>query len=332
MVTGERILSLRHPHPICSLQISPNEQFLLTITTGKESPARLWNLVDGKLVAEYPSVLLGKDTKGNSLRYCFPSRSVIYRKPKTSYGFTSIAFSKTGEAFVAGCDNGDVVLWNTFAAHKRFHILGSDYDLNAISSVDLFLEENRMLTTSIDGMVQLWDLETKRILERYSSLPKKHDEKIYPQRGSLVLATNSETFVYYRPADNTFHLHSIKTGELIKTWASPAESTTEGSQYYRSAEFLPDRNLFLYQGGQYAEIFDVNTQESLWSHVFKSGVNRFYSHPTIRHIRYLPKVNAVMAVENENDENTGHSTWTVISVLPRNKNSNTATQSSLSSE
>lgn len=48
---------------------------------------------------------------------------------------------------------------------------------------------------------------------------------------------------------------------------------------------------------------------------WQSGVNRFYSGAAIEFVRYVPSIAAILALEVDNDENTLHQDWTILSVV-----------------
>ena len=136
LTTGEKILSLPHPEIVLACAISPDEKSLLTVTTGRTSPVRLWSLVSGEIVREYPSPFEGncsasetesRDSSGwnlwdNPRTWRFPRRGYL---PETGFGFTAVAFSPRGNLVAAGCEDGTILFWNVQEQQEAQRIMGN---------------------------------------------------------------------------------------------------------------------------------------------------------------------------------------------------------------
>ena len=81
----------------------------------------------------------------------------------TVYG---VAFSKVTDRLVAsGSSNGQIILWDAFAA-KKIADLTTPNQQSGILSMEFSPVEDILAATLIDGSIQLWDTQTKTLLSQ----------------------------------------------------------------------------------------------------------------------------------------------------------------------
>lgn len=323
MTTGQRVQTMEHPEVILAVAISPDDKALLTVTAGRESPVRRWDLDKGKLVREYaspfakavPAGPIGEDRRSGWNLWDHPRIWRFVRSscvPKTGFGFTSVAFSLTGREFATGCEDGTLIVWNTETGKETVRIRGDSARLwSPVFSPD----GTRILTSSMEDAVQLWAIPAKTLVKEYQE--QNRDGWVPGYRIPVAFSSDSKRFAFYGPKTQAIRVCDAKTGEVVRELP---ENMCANGQLALSLggciTFLPGDNKLLSNTGWVLKVWDIDSGKVLRRHVCQSGVNAGYESPSVHFVEYLPGISAAMAVEVENDENTREVDWTVISIVP----------------
>lgn len=320
LTTGQRVFSMKHRAMIIGLAVAPDEKTLLTVAAGRGSPAQLWSLNDGTLLHEYPSAFrdgISPVPREQDAFWRFPR---ISYSPETGFGFTSVAFSPTGDAFVTGCENGDVILWDAETGNSTARMRGTKQRL---WSVLFSPDRRRILASGADGTVQLWDPEAKRLVKEYLG-HKGQMVGTGDVRAPLAFSTSGQRFVFSDwkprgpgPGIRVFvRLCDAHSGEVVRELpeAIVRNQAAFSECFDACVAFLPRRRI-LANVGSMLQIWDINIGAVTHRHFCSSGVGT-YARPNVEYVKYLPAIDAAMAVEVENDENTLHQDWITISVVP----------------
>jgi WD40 repeat protein len=299
MTYGKKLLSLDHPEPVVAMALSPNEQFLLTLTAGSDSPARFWNLQSGTLVKEYPSPFAAMELPAE------PQWEWRIRTPgaPSTFGFTSATFAPDGRKLATGCEDGSIIFWDTKTGNEFRKIRGSP---SRIRRVVFSPDGTYLLATSEDRDVQLWDLRRDLLRMHY-----RHERTKAWRTAPLPLA--------FAPDGSKFAFcfnHTLDPVRIYST-ASGVENRSfkDQSHYCSYITFLPDGKTLL----TYSHVLRIQ-QVSTGREILRHGDRLFYAGRLftthVRYVQYLPAISSVMIAGVDNAEHTLHEDWTIIRIVP----------------
>ena len=333
MTTGKRIRSFQHPEVVIRVALSPRSDLLLTATAGRKTPVRQWDVETGKVLRKYPSPFAEsaavepakRDSKGvaSMQLWMFKFDGAV---SADGFGFTSIAFDSTADRVAAGCEDGTILIWNAKTCKAIDRIAGK---ANRISSVAFARDGSRLLVAAKGDIIQLWNLQTRAMIRQYDE--NREDNWVQGYRPSIAFCSDGSKFAFYGPRSRAIFVCDSKTGKEICRLpedscapACPSNTTAvapyEGGKLAISQEpglsFLPEGNCLLSHVGWILKVWDIRSRTCIHRHVRRSGVNWGYAYPNVEYVQYLPDVDSAIAVELENDENTGHDFWTTISYVP----------------
>lgn len=315
MTTGEKTVSLKHPDPVLGLAIAPDERTLLTITGGRESPVRLWNLSDGKLIRAYASPLpplseaeleASKD-KPEWNRMDHPDAWIVGANlyvPKKGIGFTSVAFSPTGREVVAGCDDESLILWKTDTGERIAKMAA--HEGRRLGRIVVSPDGTRVLTCSRTSLA-LWDVHKQALVTQLK-------EGLRPGEDSLTFSKDGREFQALGWSSE--RVHDAATGRLLKRVALPPLPSCE--PLLIRVAFLPDGDKLLVFDLRKATftICDIKSGKALSRYVYTSTIKGTGCSVALSDWKYLPDVGAVMICEFDNGERTMHENWTAVSIVP----------------
>ena len=331
VTNGEKTLSLQHPEVVIAVALAPDQKLLLTATTGRTSPVRLWNLHTGRQLRAYASPFNDHPTRldtessntgdgaatNASAQWYFPREG---SRPQSGLGFTAVAFAPGGRKFATGCEDGTILLWDINGASSIARMSGY---VGHVLSIAFSPDGTRMLTSSQGDVVQLWDIGTESQVQEYAESQAPENEKNQPNwvkghRLPLAFSADGEEFAFYSPRAAAIRICSSRTGDELRRL--PEDSRTASGALAVSFDgclaFLPGGGRLLSNTGWVLKTWDTAAGKVTHRHACKSGVNWGSAYPPVEYVRYLPDVGAAMAVEVENDDNTQLDDWTLVSIVP----------------
>lgn len=329
LTTGEKVLSLPHPDIVLGCAISPDEKSLLTITAGRASPVRLWSLVSGEIVREYPSPfedncsasetesreLSGWNLWDNPRTWRFPQRGFL---PKTGFGCTAVAFSPNGRTLVIGSEDGIVTLRSIETGEETARLstgLGRVYSLVYSPDETRLLVAASLLFAASQCVIQLWDIPGGVLVAQFREVPGDG----WPQdfRTPLAFEPDGKRFAFYCPKSQAIRICEAQTGTELQRL--PENSRDNGllvTSHSGCLAFLPDDAGFLSNTSYVLKVWDLGMRSVSRRHLVKSAVFPLSSRAPVEFVRFLPRIDSVMAVEVQNVSDTGHEDWTIISIVP----------------
>lgn len=314
LATGKQIHLFRHPEILADGKISPNSQYLVTITAGKDSPARLWNLESAEMIREIESPCVTNacptdETDHSILRYG-PSRV----SKNLSCGFTAINFSPDSEFIVAGTAHGDVDCWETETGKEVFRIKAREIT-EPILQIWYYPDSNRVLTRSRSVLYRIWDTASHQVIDTYKPMDDPEVQRALELKkerlgmpinwgAHIPIAINDQYFAYYLHCVTKLEVRATKTGRLVRCWKAAAKHHVVGAEF-----FLPD-NKYLMVGdvlGRFLALINIETGQ----------MTRRRNCGTTRRpaLRYFPKTDIVMRIWDANGEETLHQDWTSVDVF-----------------
>lgn len=329
-LTGRRVLSMQHPEMVLGAAVAPDETRLATVIAGRTSPIFVWELPSGKCLGRYSWSRKYGDTaphEGDGARgsdapeWDFPIRP--YRS-QTGFGFTSVAFSETGEILVAGREEGVVVVYDSTTGRELAAMTGK---AKRLWSIAISPDPSRALTCGgLDGTVQLWDLRTRRLVREYrngascmfdsaSRVPFAFsgDRKRFAFQELITLpeAAGMRVSIHVCDAGTGRYVRTLTEtiGQADQAFAASRWRCVDGCLAFVSCERI------IVNTGSVLNLWDVPKGMIIGRYRWQSGVNRFYSGAAIEFVRYVPSIAAILALEVDNDENTLHQDWTIPSVV-----------------
>ena len=151
-----------------------------------------------------------------------------------------IDISEDQGLIVTGNANGDIKLWSLFDGSYIDTFSGLN---ETVAYVTLIQNATKIISTSLNGIIQVWDVKKKILLCTIS------DRLIvYPE----FLVSNDETKIIYSSEDFVF-VKNIENGQLIDKYVLKDFSSYQSFMY-------DEKNIFMYSGDT-VKLFDITTGE-----------------------------------------------------------------------
>lgn len=322
MTSGNKIRSIPQSEIVISFAMPRNESSLLTVAAGRTTPARLWSLETSELLREYPSPLedvevtqkvKGKDYGWNLWRHPdiwrFSSTGLV---PKMGFGFTSVAFNSDGTKFATGCEDGKIIIWDTKSGGQLQVLNG---DVHRILEIAFSTNGKRLLAAAKDDIIQLWDLADSTMIQQFEETRERN--WVTGHRPAIAFSSDGPMFALYSPKSLAILICDSGTGDELSriTDRSRLPSGKLQVSMQRGLGFIDSKAVYSNAGGL-TRVWNVATGKLVRQQECRSGVNAGYAYPNIEYVQFLPVINAFVAVEVENDENTLHEDWTTVSYRP----------------
>ncbi|MCR9200081.1 MAG: hypothetical protein NXI04_15710 [Planctomycetaceae bacterium] len=321
LADGKRRLLLESPGIVIDLAEPRSGHQLLTVAAGRTTSARLWDRKSGRLVREFASPFAADaqsptlpDDAWNQWRdpsiWRFASTGFV---PRDGFGLTCAAFNADGSRIAAGCEDGRVVIWETATAKPLTTL---ETELSRVLSVRFSADGSRLLVAARDDRIQLWNLETSQLVRQFEET--RTENWVSGYRPAICFSDDGTRFALYSPRQLAIVVGDADSGKTLHCIAD--NSRLPGGKLQLSLQrglaFIDDTSLFSNTGG-WIRIWNIPSGQVIAQQECQSGVNAGYAYPNIHFVQYLPSLDAFIAVEVENDENTGHDDWTTVSLRPR---------------
>ncbi|GAB5403331.1 MAG: hypothetical protein Aurels2KO_15620 [Aureliella sp.] len=323
MATGKRNRLIEHSEVVLGVEFSPTDNALLTVATGKSTPARLWDLQTGTMLKEFSSPF-ASDNETSQIRdedygwnlwrhpdiWRFARTGIV---PQAGFGFTCCAFGPAAKNIAAGCEDGRIIIWDAATAAPTKTL---DTGIPRILALAFSVDGSRMLAAARDDIIQLWDLDKNEMLRQFDETRRVDWAAGY--RPAIAFSADGSKFALYSPRTLEILICDSTAGEILHRIQEPSRLPS-GKLHFslqRGLAFTDETTLFSNTGG-WIKIWNFTTGELIQHQECQSGVNAGYAYPSIQYVQFLPRLDAFVAVEVENDENTNHDDWTTISLRPR---------------
>ena len=213
--TGKELYRLRgHRDAVNAVAFSLDGQYVLTGSTDKT--ARLWDAKVGKELRKFEGhmddvdavafsptgefVLTGSSDKTARLWEASTGKE-IHKFDADSISVDAVAFTHNGERIITA--GGDIRLWEVESKKELLHI---DHE-GMVRSVAFTSDESGVLVGDGDGILTLWDLNTKKIIRTF----KGHQTEVE----SVAVSPNSKYVLTAGGYDGTARLWDFSTGKEI---------------------------------------------------------------------------------------------------------------------
>lgn len=243
MDQDEPILSLAgHEEQINAVRFSPDGKYALS--GGKDRAIRLWDLSAGKLTMYFT----GNLDKVRCLRFFRDGQRFV-----SGGSDAQIRFWRVGQATpVATCGYRDDEPIPTLQAMEDLEQLKAH--VTWIRSIDIAPEETHLVSGGNDGLIAIWDVETKSIVRRLIGHRAPVSSVAYSRDGTRILSGGF---------DNTLRLWDADTGKLLQTL------TDHGA---------PVRSVAFSDNGQQAYSVSIDATVRTWDLANQSVIATFDGH------------------------------------------------------
>ncbi|MEO8699981.1 MAG: serine/threonine-protein kinase [Kofleriaceae bacterium] len=167
VATGETKQSFRHDSEIVQLELSPDQQRVITVD--HVGHGRLWNVRSGARVADLEAA------------------APIYR----------IAFSPDSYRIAAGDMQGNVRIWDAQGKQLQSFKAHTDWVWSTVFSPD----SSKLLTTSSDKEAKIWDAQTGALLRVASVHTDTVEYGMFDSTGALVVTSGMDGTVHVWSAE-----------------------------------------------------------------------------------------------------------------------------------
>lgn len=159
-----------HNADVMGIDLQPNNPSNCFISVSSDTTARYWDIRTGRTTR----IFVGHDSDINAVNF-FPDGNAFvtasddgtcrlfdlradrevacYASPDIMSPITSIAFSKSGRIFIAGCDDANAYVWDTLRGERYAVLSGHE---SRISSVGVSCDGNAIYTASWDATIKVW--------------------------------------------------------------------------------------------------------------------------------------------------------------------------------
>jgi WD40 repeat protein len=254
----------------------------LVATSDANGDVSLWQIADGQRIALYQGhtnwtralafnadgTILASSSEDCTVRFwdIKTGKQIAILGPHT-HTFRGIKFSRDGQRLVTGGDDGLIRIYNlpklladgslpTVKTHCLQLLIGhTNWVFSPVYSPD----ERQLASTSADGTVRIWDLETGKCLQ---ILPHEHwvVRAIFSPDGRQIIVSGLSSTIY---------VWDTNSGELIKTlkghldWVWSIEMSADGNTLFSTGEDRTIRGWDL-QTGRCHTVFRAH-QERIWT-------------------------------------------------------------------
>lgn len=323
MTTGKRSRLIEHSEVVLAVALNATDDALLTVSTGKATPVRLWDLKTGKMLKEFPSLsesvdetsqVSKEDHEWNLWRHPdiwnFASTGIV---PKAGFGFTCAVFGPEDAKIATGCEDGRIIIWDATTAEP---IKTLATGIPRMLSIAFSVDGSRLLAAAKDDRIQLWDLDKYKVIRQFDETRRKI--WVEGHRPAITFSADGSKFALYSPRALEILICDSTSGNVLHRISEPSR-LPRGKLHLslrRGLAFIDESTLFSNTGG-WIKLWNFTNGELIQQQECKSGVNAGYAYPSIEYVEFLPALDAFVAVEVESDENTGHDDWTTVSFRPR---------------
>lgn len=159
-----------HNADVMGLDLQPSNSSNCFVSVSSDTTARFWDTRTGRTTR----IFVGHDSDINAVNF-FPDGNAFvtasddgtcrlfdlradrevacYSSPDIMSPITSVAFSKSGRIFVAGCDDANAYVWDTLRGERYAILSGHE---SRISSVGISCDGNAIYTASWDATIKVW--------------------------------------------------------------------------------------------------------------------------------------------------------------------------------
>ena len=159
-----------HNADVMGIDLQPSDPLNCFVSVSSDTTARFWDIRTGRTTR----IFVGHDADINAVNF-FPDGNAFvtasddgtcrffdlradrevacYASPDIMSPITSVAFSKSGRIFIAGCDDANAYVWDTLRGERYAVLSGHE---SRISSVGISCDGNAIYTASWDSTIKVW--------------------------------------------------------------------------------------------------------------------------------------------------------------------------------
>jgi guanine nucleotide-binding protein G(I)/G(S)/G(T) subunit beta-1 len=159
-----------HNADVMGIDLQPSNPANCFVSVSSDTTARFWDIRTGRTTR----IFVGHDSDINGVNF-FPDGNAFitasddgtcrlfdlradrevscYASPDIMSPITSVAFSKSGRIFVAGCDDANAYVWDTLRGERYAVLSGHE---SRITSVGVSCDGNAIYTASWDAAIKVW--------------------------------------------------------------------------------------------------------------------------------------------------------------------------------
>lgn len=159
-----------HNADVMGIDLQPSNSSNCFVSVSSDTTARYWDIRTGRTTR----IFVGHDSDINAVNF-FPDGNAFvtasddgtcrlfdlradrevacYASPDIMSPITSVAFSKSGRIFIAGCDDANAYVWDTLRGERYAVLSGHE---SRISSVGVSCDGNAIYTASWDNTIKVW--------------------------------------------------------------------------------------------------------------------------------------------------------------------------------
>ncbi len=191
-----------HRGAVNTLSLNSHDSFL--VSGGADGTVRLWEIKDKKEKARHPIVanfgVRSVSSSRNTYWIASTSSEAVFlwepfeKKLIKLVGFkknmASVDISDDGEVVLAGCIDGNIVLWNLMSQDRPIYFSGHK---EFVSRVKLSKDLNSFMSASYDKSIRLWKIDTKSSLIINGHENRIHDADLSDDCRQIVSCSHDQT-------------------------------------------------------------------------------------------------------------------------------------------